>query len=360
MKPLTILCLSFAFTATATAQSVTTGQQLIKKKCGTEQVFLPPGKYGRDFPPLFKQIAVLDARPDTTRIGIVRTGRVAQHEVLLKTRASEHLTGYFNSVYSKPSAPNSLLIVLRDLWIATPDSFDIKLLHKEWTVRFRVEAYLEAKDGYLPLTRMDSTATGLRGEDASTVGETQFRELFDVFMDQVAACDLNRERRSVSRQQIDSFNRMRFAYPMDTATRLVKGVYASVDEFRENAPSISNYTIDNDPSGKPELNIPDETGATYYNHTAWGYCDGSQVYVMMDGNLYPVFNVGHQFYVIGSKEYRQRTRRVGYSIGTFVPIGGLIGTYAVASATAGVDIANGTIRTLRIFRVDTDTGKITE
>jgi hypothetical protein len=232
MKPLAILCLSFAFTATATAQSETTGQQLIKKKCGVEHIFLPSGKYGRDFPSLFKQISVLDARPDTSRIGIVRTGRVAQHEVLLKARASEQLTGYINSAYSKSSAPNSLLIVLRDLWIATPDSFDIRPLHKEWDIRFRVEAYLEGKDGYLPLTRMDSTATGLRGEDASTVGEAQFRELFDVFMNQVAACNLNSERRSVSRHQIDSFNRMRFAYPMDTATRLVKGVYASVDEFR--------------------------------------------------------------------------------------------------------------------------------
>lgn len=359
MKPFAILYFTLALAAPAAAQSDSTGQQLIRKKCGVEHVFLPVGKYGRDFPHLFQQISVLDARPDTSRIGIVRVGRVGQHEMHFKARPGEQLTRYLNAAYSRPGGSFALLIVLKDLWMATPDSFEVKA-HLEWNIRFRVEAYLVGKDGYRPLARMDSTAEGLRGEDASTVGQEQFRELFDVFMDQVAASDFSRERISVSFQQIDSFNRARYTYPMDTATRLVKGVYASIDEFRENAPSISNYTIDDDPSGKPELNIPDETGATYYNHTAWGYCDGSQVYAMMDGNLYPVFTVGHQFYVMGSKEYRKRTTRVGFSVGTIIPIGAIMGAYVAASATAAVDIASGTIRTLRVFRVDIDTGKITE
>jgi hypothetical protein len=155
---------------------------------------------------------------------------------------------------------------------------------------------------------------------------------------------------------------MLFAYPIDTATRLVKGVYASVDEFRENAPSFLNYSIDKDPSGKPQLNVADESGKMYFNHTAWGFCDADQVYVMMDGNLFPMFTVGHQFYVLGSKEYRKKTRRVGYSIGTIVPVSAILGmgTYFSASATAGVDVASGTTRTLRIFRVNPVTGMITE
>ena len=84
--------------------------------------------------------------------------------------------------------------------------------------------------------------------------------------------------------------------------------------------------------------------------------------VMMDSNLFPMFTVGHQFYVLGSKEYRQKTRRVGYSISTIVPVSAILGmgTFFSASATAGVDVASGTTRTLRIFRVNPVTGMITE
>ncbi len=35
-----------------------------------------------------------------------------------------------------------------------------------------------------------------------------------------------------------------------------------------------------------ELDIPDGKGRFIYTHTVWGFCDGSQVYVMMDGNVF--------------------------------------------------------------------------
>jgi hypothetical protein len=64
-----------------------------------------------------------------------------------------------------------------------------------------------------------------------------------------------------------------------------------------------NYTIDKDPLGKPQLNVPGENGKMTFTHTAWGYCDGNQVFAMMDADLFTVFVVGHQFYVLGSREY---------------------------------------------------------
>ncbi len=361
MKPFVLLYLLLALTRPAAAQPGGIGQKLIQKKCGVDRIPLPLGKYGNDFPELFQQISVIDARPDTCRIGIVRTSRTGQNEVLFHSPVSQQLTGYLNAAYSRPAGRYQLLIVLKDFWISVPDSFGAKA-YFELNIRFRMEAYLKVNDAYGPLVRFDSTVTRLRGLAVSSMATEEVRELFDQLMGQVAAADLARDSRLVTYQQIDSFNRARFAYPIDTATRLVKGVYATVDEFRENAPSILNYTIDKDPSGKPQLNVADESGKMYFNHTAWGFCDGDQVYVMMDGNLFPVFTVGHQFYVMGSKEYRQKTRRVGYSMGTIVPIGSILGmgTYFSATATAGVDVSSGVTRTLRIFRVDPVTGLVTE
>ena len=147
--------------------------------------------------------------------------------------------------------------------------------------------------------------------DASVVAARQLKDLLDTFMVQVAVLDLEKERRLVTRRQIDSFNRANFDYPMDTATSFAKGVYATAEDFWKNAPSITNYSIDTDKSGHSELNIPDATGKMYYTHTVWGFCDGAQRYAMMDGNLFPIFLVGHQFYVLGSKEYHKRQYTAG-------------------------------------------------
>lgn len=360
MKPFVILYLLLVLTRPAAAQPDSVGNQLIEKKCGVERVLLLPGKYGRDFPELFRQISIIDARPDTSRIGIVRTGRRGQNEVLCFLPVSQQLTRYLNAAYSRPAGRYQLLIVLKDLWIAVPDSFDIHA-HLEWNVRFRVEAYVKANDGYRPLMRLDSTVTGLRGKVASDVATDQVGALFDFFMAQVASADLDRDRRVVSYQQIDSFNRVQFAYPMDHATRLVKGVYATYDEFRDNAPSILNYTIDTDPLGKPQLNIPGENGKMTFNHTAWGYCDGNQVYVMMDADLFSVFAVGHQFYVLGAREYSHKYTPSGAGrIGS--PIEFTLGPIVTAAAFPGStgDVTSATTHILRILRVDPITGKVAD
>ena len=164
----------------------------------------------------------------------------------------------------------------------------------------------ESKRWLPPVDAVGQHGNRTAGESSVILATDQMGALFDFFMAQVASADLDRDRRVVSYQQIDSFNRVQFAYPMDHATRLVKGVYATYDEFRENAPSILNYTIDTDPLGKPQLNIPGENGKMMFNHTAWGYCDGNQVYVMMDADLFSVFAVGHQFYVLGAREYSHK------------------------------------------------------
>src|SRR5579872_3066243 len=300
MKRFSRLPILIAVAISAAGQPHAADQRLIKKKCGVRHVSLPLDKYGKDFPSLFGQIRVIDARPDTSRIGIVHVG-AGQRELLLDQAPSVQLREYLNAAYSRPAGWISLLIVLKNLWISTPDSSQ-PALYRECDIRFRVEAYVVGKDGYQPLTRMDSTIiTGGRGLAPGTVGKDELRELFDVFMHRLAAADFVRQRPSVSYRQIDSFNRRRFAYPMDTATLFPKGVYANAADFWNNSPSMLRYRIDKDASGNLELSLPDEAGRLIFNHTVWGYCDGSRRYVMLDGYLFPIFNVGHQFYALGSK-----------------------------------------------------------
>jgi hypothetical protein len=306
---------AFLFAVPVIAQTRLTGQQIIQKKCGSGRARLWMGKYGQKYPELFNDIRVLDARPDTARIGIVRTGELNQDEILLESPAADQVSAlrgepvpalvsaYLDDTYARPNGNHALLIVLKNLWIATPDSLIFTHGFKVYNFYFRVEAYLQAKNGFMPLILMDTTLRELTGGPAGVIAEQEIMALFDEFMDRTAAKDLDEERRVVSAEQIDSFNRTRFAYPMDTATRPVKGAYASYEEFLDNAPTIANAELGTDKKGHLGLSVPDQNGRLIYTHTVWGYCDGSRAYAMVDGDLLPIFRVHHQFYADGPKEY---------------------------------------------------------
>jgi hypothetical protein len=257
--------------------------------------------------------------------------------VLFRLPVSVQVKEYLDAAYARAKGSHSLLIVLKELWISAPDSL-VGRNYNQWNLAFHAEAYLMAKDGYQPLTFIDTTLEGLSGLSIQATAEDNLREVFAAFMDQLARQDLDgRDRMNVSYRQIDSFSQVRFSYPMDTATQFVNGVYTSIEEFRNNSPSIAKYELSKDGAGNFDLRIPDENGQLYLTHTVWGYCDGKQAYVMIQGSLYPVFMVGHQFYVLGSKEHRYFRFWV-----------------------EGVQLTEDLVKTLRLLRVDMDSGKVAE
>lgn len=327
------------------AQAPVDGQRVIHKKCGTEHARLWLGKYGKKYPELFHSIRVLDARPDTSRIGIVDIGTSAQDEILLEGPAAGQLSEYLNATYARHKGDRALLLVLKDLWIASTYHF-----------HFHVEAWLQSDEDFAPLISMDTTIDHLAGESGGIVAEKAIRAVFEVLMDRIAASDLARERRAVSADQIASFNLSRFAYRMDTTTQLKKGAYRSVEEFLDNAPSIEKAEIRSDATASVEVDIPDESGHLYYSRNVWGFCDGSEAYVMMDGNLFPIFRIHHQFFVLGAKEIVYHVKRK-----VMVPLViefGLPGVVIGMAMNAPIDQTME--KNLRIYRVNTGSGQVIE
>lgn len=333
------------------------GQALIKAKCSTRHISLPARKRANDYPFLFRGIRVLDYRRDTSRIGVVHSGTYAQTQLLMHNGSTSHaFAGLLDSVYTYPGSGDSLLVVIKNLWIsdslvgpAVPhglfsDPYWCKL-------GFRFEAYLQRGGGFVPLVYLDTLAEA-KGSEEGSFTERWLLELTDIFMEKVADMDnpgIVARKRTVTMTQIDSFCQRRYDYSMDTVTRPVKGVYASVDEFRNNQPSITDYQITKDNQGILELRVKDADGKYYYSHTLWGFCDGEQAYVMMDGNLFPVFRVQHQFYVLGSDVYK---RNVVAIIPFMVPLGSAALLYGTATVNSPM------YRKLQIFRLDVDSGEV--
>jgi hypothetical protein len=298
---------------------------------------------------------VIDARSDTSRIGVIDGEGRSQHELTFQMPVNRQLAAYLKAGYSNLKGNRSLLVVIKDLWISEPPVRDNRMFSTpSWDISFRFEAYLQSKQGYIPLTLLD-TGVSASGINAPNMAARALPELITLFMNRVTAHDPDVDevvKRTVSFDQIDSFCRTRFDYPMDTATKLQKGVYANIDEFKNNQPSITEYELSQEKSSGLSLNTPDGHGHFIFTHTAWGFCDGKQTYVMMDGNVFPIFMVHHQFYILGSKEYRDHK----IIVPGFIPI-----SMGVAAIVYGANnVSDNITRSLRLFRLDIRTGEILE
>ncbi len=352
MKPYALALVLYCAAFSAFSQSPDAEQDFIRKKCGVLYVQLSPGQNDASYPVLFDSIRVVDSRSDTSRIGLIGSARRGQDEVLFHRPAGMQVAAYLDAEYVKPQGKYSMLVDVKDLWVSGSGNRRDDKGRPVWNVDFRFEAYLKTDGGYIPLTYLDTLAPaeGTRPEDM--VGR-YLPQLIAVFMDKVAhhvMTDDLVKKRVVSYDQIDSFSRTRFNYPMDTATLLVKGVYMNVREFRDNKPSKRQYEISKDESGDLTVSIADENGQFYYTRKVWGFCDGQGAYKMMNGNLFPIFNVYHQLYVLGSSEYRNKRTALPVLLPVFP---GLIGLRTIG-------ISDNVSRLLRLFRLDPYTGKTTE
>jgi hypothetical protein len=350
------LILLFCFVAFhAIAQTPDAGQQFIKGKCRKEHVSLPLDSKRPPFPPELKTIFVLDRRSDTSRIGLINDGEHYQKEILFRAPVAKQLSGYLNADYTNPKGNHDLLVIVKDLWISESTVQDHHLFAPEsWDITFRFEAYLKDSDRYFALTYLDTVVTA-SAMTSLAMAEHRIPGLISAFMDKIAVRDIDVDvvvKRPITWDQIDSFCRSRFDYPIDSAKNLVKGVYANIDEFRSNQPSITRYELSQDRSGSLEVRIPDDAGQLYYTHTAWGLCDGHQQYLMMDGNLFPILFVHHQFYVLGSKVYKKNKLYVP----AFLLMPGPLWAADWISGWTPIDL--GTLRSLRLYRLDAKTGDV--
>ncbi len=267
---------------------------------------------------IYNHIEVLDQRPDTARIGIhtsesllaAKTGQLA-----FISPAAAALSDWFNLHYTRPDAAYSALIVFRTLWLSDANFIreDIvkqpELNNAQTCLRVKAEVYAGRDGQYLPLFRMDTLLINLYPGSGYQIKapygdwKKQLTDLLIEMIERSAATIAWKEVNSspISRMKIDSFNHTRFNYPVDTVTALAPGVYASFNEFRNNAPSIRSYQIQMD--GKDQLlYLQDAAGKYYYSHESWGYSDGKTIFVMRNGKLCPAWRERQALYFFDTSE----------------------------------------------------------
>lgn len=323
LLPLLSLCCLYL---PAISQTDSLHQRFLNDKCIQNHLILStshaPSK--EKIPAVFSHFEVVDLRPDTTRVGFWGMDK-QRYELVFDKGTSGQIATFMNH-YTNPAGNRSFLIIIKKLWL-----YNIKdaprMENKPKGIgcmEFRGEAFLKTDQGYLPYAYLDTVITS--PYHIKDMARTKMANMLVDFINKIATTDeaLAQKRKAFTFNQLDSLNNLRFDFPMDTARVLRKGVYASIDEFRNNQPSISNYDVQTDGTGF-QLYLKDETGKSYYSRKMWGFCNGELCYAMLDGNLCPIFSVGHSFYVLGStdKEVKAKNNSLGrvllyrYSNGIF-------------------------------------------
>jgi hypothetical protein len=276
-----------------------------------------PQPYTDGFRP-FSHFEVIDERPDTMRIGVHGNLPMHSHEfdrqLVFPGPAAQELSRYLNRHFVHPDAPDTVLIVLRQLWLSDTDPYtdanpyrpvvSYSQQTEKTHIRIKAEVYARRDNKYLPLLRID-TLQATRSVAYNTVKctyngwEKDLAALLGDLTENAALAAAGKESSGkwITRDDIHRFNQSRFDIPiLDTAT-LVRGVYTSFEEFRNNAPSIHDFEIKTDKG--PALYLKSGDGTSYYTHNAWGYCDGRQVFLMRGGLLQPLRKAGNSFCFYG-------------------------------------------------------------
>lgn len=327
-------------------------------------------------PGAFSRFEVIDARADTSRIGIhtrvtsvgwIRGMRPKQ--LVFRRPAAIELADYLNKYFTHPGARYTALIVLRNLWLSDANNLredmlkDPDKLHERTHIRLKAEIYACKDSLYLPVLRFDTSQVYKRdnqytGASYYSLWDHDLAGILNDMADSAARLIGMEEgrRRQVSRPQILQYNHSRFTTAIGAADSLIPGVYTSFEEFRNNSPSIHNFEIKTENKDRL-LYIKEPGGNSYYSHDAWGYCDGKNIYVMRDGILCYAWREGNAFYFYGgaNREVVVPPGFTGYGrAGVQDP------DYNMGNNPNNVSGAGETLdaRIRTVFMIDMDSGKV--
>jgi hypothetical protein len=332
---------------------------------------------------LFHHFEVIDERPDTARIGVradrgLRLVGARNKQLVFNKPVAGEIESFLNTRFTRPGAPWAALVVIRTLWLSDANNIredivkDPEKNEEKTKIRLKAEIYAEKDGWYTPLYRFDSLQISLRkGLNLGTNFGSDLSDMLEEMADSATLLlgEKGKEGRKISRADILQFNQSRFDSPICKDGPFVKGAYMTFQEFRDNAPSISDCEIKKD---KEELilYVKESGDKSYYSHTAWGYCDGKTVYVMKDGILVPAWKEGKAWYLFSRVQNYDPSKHhdEGLALGSYpasMPSSSIVApvTGDVMHGTGGL-VATGLIgprrpgTQLHIFTVDMDTGQL--
>jgi hypothetical protein len=366
-----IFCLWFA---ASFSQIISTQRKedLSISKFHKATVSIPPPGDSVSIP--IHSISVLDARPDSSAIGLYQIFDLDPRFIVTGKNFRSEAELFVNKyVHGSKSDSVSVLMILKKFWISTGDrsSEERKIWNmadtgagKRVSLFTKIEFYLCKDSAYYALYRFDSVFTvdtekpinialykqnSFAGLLTQTALKSSLSKL--TFMDGQWRTMVS-SKRKFTRQEIEAHERKFFEMSMLKDSLLVSGVYLTFDEFKDNSPAFKVFEVTKD-----KLNdfiyTKESSGRQMPLTNAWGYCDSNnQVFIRSGHNYFKLQRRQNAFYIYGSN---QTIREVSHSASA--PMMGA-GSNSSMGGGGGSTTHEDFSLWLKPFQLDWDTGKL--
>jgi hypothetical protein len=250
----------------------------------------------------FHSVEIIDARPDTTSIGFLKTGNTT-NRLIFENNFSAVYTKYIYQHYNVTNDSNDLLILIKEFrvtkYIQTNGMSNENVIQWNGGCVISSELFLRNNNSYRALYKIDSLL----------IESSKNERLTDLIAEAFETILKKSENKNLSEMHIGKSEFMLtdiqkhagsfLDYPILSATVFNKGVYRNFDEFKLNNPSIKNFEI---MKGHltDELFITDND-QSYPLQNFWGYSDGKNLFIRSADNLFKLIKTGNAFNIKGIK-----------------------------------------------------------
>ena len=266
----------------------------------------------------FSGIKIIDARPDTTKIGFhvrsinlmnVPDIRRLNYKNGLAADVTTYLLNYYKPALTGPG--DTIYIVIKKAWIS---QFDTTLnlggnligSGRVFLTKLKMELYLKNKEYFYPITRIDTSFITTAKRSVSDFGyeitDAIINALDNLFTLNTSAI---LQRKKYTLAQVEEFNSRVFDHPILQTTKYKKGVYVTFSEFLNNEPSL-DYISTNQNKYGDVLYLNDGSGKEYASNKFWGYCDGVDPFIISSKNFFKLVRIQNTFEFYGIKNLRER------------------------------------------------------
>lgn len=277
----------------------------------------------------FSNIIIRDARQDTSCLAFF-TAEVT-YKVDLENGVVPSITNYIKSSYSfSPDSDSSvnLFMVIKKLWltdlIAVAD--EVNPTQTKWNpgIIFEAEFFSEKNGLYHTLYKTDTiiaTTVSLKGNEDFYI-QKAVTTSFEKFSNKQLP-DIRFGKKEFTQQNIDNYISGLHSYPITKDSVLKKGVYKTFEEFKNNAPAVTEFEIKKD--AMIDVLYATENKQSYLLRDFWGYCDGANIYINSADNFFQLFKCQNTFNVRGFKYIKKRKQVRVENILMFGLAGGVVG-----------------------------------
>ncbi|MFT3681498.1 MAG: hypothetical protein QM791_14590 [Ferruginibacter sp.] len=311
-----LICLWPGIIVYSQRKKVTSTSELKTKVVSLDMQEPLPGMEGLPF----SAIEVLDYRPDTSKIGFNAYEQGVNFKKITVKNGLQYSVNNFYNFYCRQNFSGDstgLLIIIKKFWIDPSPNRQRKQQDKELERDSDLNLYLEfdfflkRRGLYFPFRKIDTVYQATRNKN--DIEYNRFRIGGYNFFEYVLArtfelpdykfhagkFDLVKNKKTFS--ELNAHYEKKRNYPILKDSFLRPGVYMNFQEFRNNLPSVTAYTISQEKVIGKVLYKAGGTDTSRISHP-FGYCDGKNIYC---GDLeYPIIRIGDTFEYLSTRTDR--------------------------------------------------------